>query len=349
VAVRIVDPVESARLAGLHYVTDAAPGIRRERSGGGWTYIRPDGGVIQDAATLNRIRTLAIPPAYTNVWICPDPLGHLQATGFDARGRKQYRYHPKYREVRDQTKFSRMLAFSETLPRIRVQVDHDLALPRLPRRRVLAAAVRILESTGIRIGNEEYARINHHFGLTTLHREHVAVKGAMMRFQFVGKHGKLYCCHITDRRLAKIVHRCQDLPGEELFKYVDDSGRLQPIGSADVNGYIHEIGGRHFTAKDFRTWAGTVLAVEALRKVEVPPTGRGIKSAILRAIDWVAERLNNTRAVCRKYYIHPAVLEAFEDGTLGRAVKAVRGPKHGVSGLDPFESQVAALLRRRAA
>jgi DNA topoisomerase-1 len=344
-----VDPIESARLAGLHYVTDAIPGIRRERHGDSWTYLAPGGTTIHDPTTLNRIRALAIPPAYTNVWICPDPLGHLQATGFDARGRKQYRYHPKYREVRDQTKFGRMLAFSKALPRIRVQVDHDLALPRLPRRRVLAAAVRILESTGIRIGNEEYARVNHHFGLTTLHREHVAVEGAMMRFQFVGKQGKLYRCHITDRRLAKIVHRCQELPGEELFKYVDDSGRPQAIGSTDVNGYIHEISGAHFTAKDFRTWAGTILAVEALRKVEVPPTKRGIKTALLRAIDWVAERLNNTRAVCRKYYVHPAVLAAFEQGILSRVVKAVRGPKHGVSGLDPFESEVVALLRRRAA
>jgi DNA topoisomerase-1 len=298
---------------------------------------------------VNRIRALAVPPAYTNVWVCLDPLGHLQATGFDARGRKQYRYHPRYREVRDQTKFGRMVAFSDALPGIRVQVDHDLTLPRLPRRRVLAATVRILESTGIRIGNEEYARANHHFGLTTLHREHVAVKGAMMRFQFVGKHGKLYRCHIVDRRLARIVHRCQELPGEELFKYVDDSGKLQSIHSTDVNGYIHEVAGQHFTAKDFRTWAGTILAVDALRKVDVPPTKRGIKAAILRAIDWVAERLNNTRAVCRKYYVHPAVVEAFEAGTLSQAVTAVRGPTHGASGLDPFEAEVVALLRPRAA
>jgi DNA topoisomerase-1 len=342
------DPVESARRAGLHYVTDGSPGIRRRRSGGGWTYIDPDGRIVDDPATLDRIRALAIPPAYTDVWICPDPLGHLQATGFDSRHRKQYRYHPKYREVRDETKFSRMLAFSEALPRIRRRVDADLARPGLPRARVLAAAVRILESTGIRIGNEEYARVNHSFGLTTLRDEHVEVEGATMRFQFRGKHGKLYRCHVTDRRLARIVHRCQSLPGEELFKYVDDAGKLQAIASHDVNGYLREISGQHFTAKDFRTWAGTILAVEELREMDVPSTERGIKAAIVRAIDRVAERLNNTRAVCRKYYVHPAVLDAFAAGKLREAVKAPRGPRPGGTGLDPFESEVVALLRRRA-
>jgi DNA topoisomerase-1 len=342
----VLDPVESARLAGLKYVRDTDPGIRRRRSGGGFTYTGPDGQIIHEPATIDRIRRLAVPAAYTDVWICPDPRGHIQATGFDARRRKQYRYHPKYREVRDQTKFSKMLPFSETLPRTRRRVDKDLALRGLPRPRVLAAAVRLLESTGIRIGNDEYARINHHFGLTTLRDEHVAIEGATLRFQFTGKHGKLYRCHVTDPRLATIVQRAQALPGEELFKYVDDSGVLRAIHSEDVNGYIRAISGQPFTAKDFRTWAATILAVEALRELEVPPTQRGIARAITRAIDQVSEQLNNTRTVCRKYYIHPAVLDAFADGELRDAVTSPRGPAPAVRGLDPFEEEVVALLRR---
>lgn len=239
-----------------------------------------------------------------------------------------------------------MLPFSEALPRIRKCVDADLTLRGLPRARVLAAAVRLLESTGVRVGNEEYARVNHHFGLTTLRDEHVAVEGATLRFQFTGKSGKLYRCHVTDRRLAKIVQRCQELPGQELFKYVDDSGVVRAIRSNDVNDYIRAISGEPFTAKDFRTWAATILAVEALREVDVPPTQRGIIRAITRAIDRVAEQLNNTRTVCRKYYIHPTVLDAFAAGTLRDAVRSPRGPRPGVSGLDPFEKEVVALLRR---
>jgi DNA topoisomerase I len=340
--------VEAARVAGLKYVSDTGPGIRRERDGTGWRYVDPSGHLVHDPATLERIRSLAIPPAYTDVWICPDPLGHIQATGRDARGRKQYRYHPRYREVRDETKFGRMAAFSEALPRIRRRVDSDLARRGLPRERVLSAVVRLLESTGIRIGNEEYARVNHHYGLTTLREEHVAVEGATMRFQFVGKEGKPYRCHVTDRRLARIVQHCQSLPGEELFKYVDDSGALQAIDSGDVNAYLREIGGERFTAKEFRTWAGTMLAADALRTVEVPRTERGAKSAILRAIDQVAEQLNNTRAVCRKYYVHPAVPDAFRSGILRETVVSPRGPRPGANGLDPFEAEVVSLLRRRA-
>jgi DNA topoisomerase-1 len=343
-----LDPVASARAAGLRYVSDTAPGIQRKRSGDGWTYLDPEGRVIHDRATLDRIRRLAIPPAYIDVWISPDPLGHIQATGRDARGRKQYRYHPRYRETRDETKFGRMPAFGEALPRIRARVDADLGRRGLPRQRVLAATVRLLESTGIRIGNEEYARVNHHFGLTTLREEHVAIEGATLRFQFVGKEGKLCRCHVTDRRLAKIVQRCQSLPGEELFKYIDDTGQLRTIGSGDVNAYVREISGEHFTAKDFRTWAGTMLAADVLRKVDVPTTQRGIKSAISRAIDWVAQQLNNTRTVCRKYYVHPAVLDAFASGRLRDTVKSSRGPKHGAHGLDPLEVEVVSLLRRRA-
>jgi DNA topoisomerase I len=335
-------------MAGLRYVTDSSPGIRRERNGDGWRYLGPDDRIVADTTTLDRIRSLAVPPAYTDVWICPDPLGHLQATGRDARSRKQYRYHPRYREIRDETKFGRMPAFGEALPRIRRRVDADLARRGLPRERVLAAVVQLLESTGIRIGNEEYARANHHFGLTTLRAEHVAVRGATMRFQFLGKTGKPYRCHITDRRLAKIVHRSQSLPGEELFKYVDDAGELQTIDAGDVNNYIREISGEYFTAKDFRTWAGTMLAADALRNMEVPSTQRGINSAILRAIDQVAERLNNTRAVSRKYYVHPALFDAFASGLLHATVKSPCGPKTGAPDLDPFEAEVVSLLRRRA-
>jgi DNA topoisomerase-1 len=338
--------VESARLAGLSYVHDTEPGIHRKRHRSGFIYIAPNGRVVHDPGTLDRIRHLAIPPAYTGVWICIDPCGHLQATGLDARTRKQYRYHPRYRAVRDQTKFGKMVAFGKVLARVRKQVDADLALPGLPRARVLAATVRLLESTGIRIGNEEYARINHHFGLTTLRNEHVAVKGATLRFRFMGKHGKVYSGHVTDQRLASIVHRCQELPGQELFKYVDDGGVLRTIGSTDVNAYIHAISGQPFTAKDFRTWAGTILAVEALREMEVPSSRRGTQKAIVRAIDRVAEQLNNTPTVCRKYYIHPAVLDAFAAGTLCDQVRSVRGPGRAVNGLDPFEAEVMALLRR---
>lgn len=341
-----LDPVESATLAGLRYVHDTEPGIHRRRRRRGFIYVAPNGRVVQDPGTLDRIRHLAIPPAYTGVWICIDPSGHLQATGLDARTRKQYRYHLRYRAVRDQAKFGKMVAFGKVLPRIRKQVDADLALPGLPRARVLAATVRLLESTAIRVGNEEYARINHHFGLTTLRNEHVAVEGATLRFRFTGKHGKLYSGHVTDRRLASIVQRCQDLPGQELFKYVDDGGGLRSISSTDVNEYIHAIGGQPFTAKDFRTWAATILAVEALREMEVRSTRRGIQKAIVRAIDRVAAQLNNTPAVCRKYYVHPAVLDAFAAGTLPDQVRSVRGPRGGVGGLDPFEAEVMALLRR---
>lgn len=341
-----IDPIESARIAGLRYVRDTDPGIRRTRSGDGFTYVAPDGHTIHDRATLDRIRSLAIPPAYTDVWICPDPLGHIQATGLDARGRKQYRYHAQYRQVRDATKFGKMLPFSDALPRIRRRVDADLARRGLPRSRVLAAIVRLLESTAIRIGNDEYARMNHHFGLTTLRHEHVAIQGATLRFQFVGKHGKVYRCHITDRRLAKIVQRCQELPGEKLFEYIDDWGKTRSIGSGDVNVYLHEIGGDYFTAKDFRTWAGTMLAADVLREMDRPPNERGIKRAITRAIERVAEQLNNTRAVCRKYYVHPAVPAAFASGILRDAVTSIRGPKPGVNGLDPFEVEVRELLRQ---
>ena len=309
-------PHQSAAEAGLRYVSDTSPGIRRKRSGTGYTYIGPEGKRITDEKTLERIRKLAVPPAYTDVWICPSPNGHLQATGRDARGRKQYRYHPKWREVRDETKFGRMVVFSEVLPKIRTRVDADLARPGLPREKVLATVVRLLECTNIRVGNDEYARANGSYGLTTLRDKHVEVSGGSLRFSFKGKSGKTHEVELSDRRVARIVQRCRDVPGEELFQYLDDDGTRQTIDSGDVNDYLREISGQDFTAKDFRTWAGTMLAVRALRELGPVTTVREAKSAIIKAVDQVADQLNNTRAVCRKYYIHPSVLETYLAGTM---------------------------------
>jgi len=343
------DPLESAQAAGLRYVSDTSPGIRRRGAGRGFTYLTPDGRPLRDQATLARIRSLAIPPAYTDVWICPVPNGHLQATGRDARGRKQYRYHPRWREVRDETKFGRMVAFSEALPRLRRRVDADLARPGLPKVKVLAAVVRLLECTGIRVGNEEYARSNRSFGLTTLRDHHVEISGSTMRFEFRGKSGKTHRVSLSDRRLARIVARCQAVPGAELFQYVDDEDGRVGIGSGDVNDYLREITGEDFTAKDFRTWAGTLQAVAALEELGPATTAREAKSTILRAIDQVAERLNNTRAVCRKYYVHPAVLEQYEAGTLHEALANGKGNGAAVTGLEPGEKALVRLLRDVAA
>ena len=320
-------PHQSAADAGLRYVSDTGPGIRRKRSGAGFTYVGPDGKRITDEKTLERIRKLAIPPAYTDVWICPSPTGHLQATGRDARGRKQYRYHPKWRQARDETKFGRMVAFSEVLPKIRARVEADLGRPGLPREKVLATVVRLLECTNIRVGNDEYARTNGSYGLTTLRDKHVEVSGGSLRFSFRGKSGKTHEVELSDRRLARIVRRCRDVPGEELFQYLDDDGNRQTIDSGDVNDYLREISGQEFTAKYFRTWAGTMLAVAELRALGPMATEREAKSAIVRAIDRVATQLNNTRAVCRKYYIHPTVFETYLAGTMLAALgNGARGP-----------------------
>jgi DNA topoisomerase-1 len=344
------DPAESAQAAGLRYVSDASPGIARRRSGRGFSYVAPDGRLLRDRATLTRIRSLAIPPAYTDVWICPTPNGHMQATGRDARGRKQYRYHPKWREVRDETKFGRMLAFSEALPRLRERLEQDLARPGLPREKVLATVVRLLECTGIRVGNDEYARTNRSFGLTTLRDHHVEVSGSKLRFEFRGKSGKTHRVALSDRRLARIVARCQALPGADLFQYVDDEGKRVSIGSGDVNDYLRELTGEDFTAKDFRTWTGTLQAVEALEANGPPGSEREAKAAILQAVDHVAEQLNNTRAVCRKYYVHPAVLETFQAGTLHDALRNGGAPKPAAdSGLSPEEQAVVRLLRHVSA
>ncbi|MBA3659517.1 MAG: DNA topoisomerase IB [Gemmatimonadales bacterium] len=321
------DPVEAAEAAGLTYVSDAAPGITRRRAGKGFRYIGPTGAAVRDAATLARMRSLAVPPAYTDVWISPDPRGHIQATGRDARGRKQYRYHQKWREVRDETKFGRMLAFSEALPGLRERVEADLSLPGLTRQKVLAAVVSLLESTCIRVGNDEYARSNKSFGLTTLQDRHVKFSGGNMTFSFRGKSGKKHECKVSDRRLARIVQHCQALSGEELFQYMDDAGERQTIGSGDVNGYLRDMTGQEFTAKDFRTWAGTMLAATHLRDIGTGKSVKESKSNILKAVDEVSSRLNNTRAVSRKYYVHPAILEAYAAGTLHDLLTAGNGKR----------------------
>jgi DNA topoisomerase-1 len=343
-----VETVQTAKEAGLRYVSDSVPGIRRLRSGKGFRYVGPEGRAIRDAGVLKRIRSLAIPPAYRDVWICPDANGHIQATGRDARGRKQYRYHPRWRAVRDETKFNRMLEFSGALPRIRRRVERDLALPDLPREKVLATVVRLLECTGIRVGNDEYARANGSFGLTTLRDDHVEISGSTLRFQFRGKSGKTHKVALSDPRLARIVRRCQGLPGEELFQYVDEAGQQQTIGSGDVNDYLREVSGEEFTAKDFRTWWGTILALGALRTLEAPGSEREAKSAIVRVIDQVADQLNNTRAVCRKYYVHPAVFESFSGGKLIQTLAAKAGEGNGTAGLAPEERDLIRLLTHAA-
>ena len=338
----------AAAAAGLRYVSDASPGIRRRRSGKGFSYADSQGKGVRDRSTLDRIRKLAIPPAYSDVWICPDARGHLQATGRDARGRKQYRYHARWREVRDETKFGRMVAFSEALPRIRKRVEADLSGNGLSREKVLATVVRLLECSCIRVGNEEYARNNESFGLTTLKDDHVEVSGSRIRFEFKGKGGKTHTVDVSDRRLAKIVAHCQSIPGEELFQFLDENGECQTVDSGAVNDYIRRAGDDDFTAKDFRTWAGTILAVDALRGAGAFETEREGKSNLVAAIDRVAEQLNNTRAVCRKYYVHPAVMESYLAGTLAEDVtsSASRNGK-GAGKLTVAETAVLALIRRR--
>ena len=304
------DPVASARAAGLRYAYDDKPGIRRVRRGRAFGYVDARGKPVK-SSDLKRIRSLVIPPAWTAVWICPDPQGHLQATGRDARGRKQYRYHPKWREVRDDTKYGRLIQFGRALPAIRRRTDADLRRAGLPREKVLAAVVKLLEKTFIRVGNDEYARTNRSFGLTTMRDGHVKVSGSKVKFIFRGKSGVEHDLKLDDRRLAKIVKQCRDLPGQELFQYRNERGDVVDIGSADVNGYLQEVTGEDFTSKDFRTWAGTVLAAALLRDYEAVDSEARAKKNIVSAIEQVAKRLGNTRAVCRKYYIHPALVEAY--------------------------------------
>jgi DNA topoisomerase-1 len=311
-----MEPAEAARAADLRHVNDGQPGIRRRGTGRGFSYVGPDGRPVRDRETLIRIRALAVPPAWAEVWICTTPNGHLQATGRDARGRKQYRYHPRWRTVRDETKFERMQLFGGTLPRIRDRVQEDLDLPGLPRNKVLAIIVSLLETTFIRVGNEEYARSNGSFGLTTLLNRHVQDDGPALRFRFPGKSGKNHAIRVTDRRLVRLVKRCRELPGQDLFQYLDESGEPQPITSSDVNDYLREISGQEFTAKDFRTWAGSLLAARHLAGLEPLELGVHGKSEMLQAAELVASHLGNTPSICRKCYIHPAVLEAHQDEAL---------------------------------
>jgi DNA topoisomerase-1 len=300
--------------AGLTYVTDAFAGISRRRVGTGWAYYAPNGARIRDADKRKRLNSLAIPPAWTDVWICADPDGHIQATARDGRGRKQYRYHASYREACDKSKFRRMLEFSEILPRLRERMERDLRADDLSRRQILATVIRLLDKTLIRVGNDEYARENRSFGLTTLRRRHVEVKGSSLRFSFRGKSGIDHDVAITDARLARIVQRCQDLAGTEIFQYLDAFGKRQAISSDDVNAHLREITGRDITAKDFRTWGGTMHAAVALRTMGPGATKKEIEGNILKAVDDVAGKLGNTRSVCRKYYVHPALLEAYVEG-----------------------------------
>ena len=342
------DPVESAKIAGLCYVNDdATGGIRRIGRPNRFRYVDPDGHTIADRAELQRIKALAIPPAWTDVWICPSAAGHLQATGRDARGRKQYRYHPRWREVRDEVKYGRLVAFARALPRIRTRTDADLRRGGLPREKVLAAVVELLEKTLIRVGNEEYARQNRSFGLTTMREQHATIAGSTMRFEFRGKSGVEHAVDLRDRRLARIVKACQELPGYELFQYVDENGKRQMIDSADVNTYLREISGDDFTAKDFRTWAGTVLAAKALAGMPTFASNTEAKRNIVRAIESVAKRMGNTKAVCRKCYIHPAVFDAYLDGAtvqIARA-RADRLPKKGR--LSDEEVAVVGIIEQR--
>ncbi|HEY3076744.1 MAG TPA: DNA topoisomerase IB [Burkholderiales bacterium] len=312
-------PAESARAAGLRYVSDAVAGIERRAARMGFRYLASDGAAVRDKATLARIRALAVPPAWTDVWICPREDGHLQATGRDARRRKQYRYHPRWREVRDESKYGRLVAFGRALPRIRRRVARDLARPGLPREKVLATLVRLLETTYIRIGNEEYARDNESFGLTTLRERQVRVAGAQLRFRFRGKSGVPHEIALTDRRIAQIVRRMQDLPGQELFQYVDEDGSTRAIESTDVNAYLKSVAGEEFTSKDFRTWAGTLLCARALRRLPPPQSAAAGRREVAQAIAAVARELRNTRAVCRKCYVHPAIIESYLEGRLQRA------------------------------
>jgi len=340
-----------ARTAGLRYVTDALPGIRRQSRGDSFQFVNANGRTLRDPNTLARIKSLAIPPAWTDVWICPIGDGHLQATGRDARGRKQHRYHPRWREVRDETKFNRMCAFARALPAIRRRVNRDLAKRRLTREKVLATVVRLLEQSLVRIGNHEYARHNGSFGLTTMLDRHARVSNSAVRFQFRGKGGKSHAIGINDRRIARIVKNCQDLPGQQLFQYLDENGEVRGISSTDVNAYLRDISGADFTAKDFRTWAGTVLAALALHEFKKFDSQAEAKRNILRAIERVAERLGNTMAVCRKCYIHPAIFDAYLDGTTLKTVRqrARRELIESLSDLSPEEAAVLTLLERRLA
>lgn len=340
----VIDPEEAAEEAGLRHVSDDGPGYSRKKNGDDFDYYDTEGKKITDEKRLLRIRRIAIPPAWTDVWICPAPNGHIQAVGRDARGRKQYRYHERWREVRDEAKYEKMVLFGRALPKIRKRIEKDMALPSLPREKVLATVIELLERTFIRVGNEEYAKENKSFGLTTLRNRHVDVEGTTVRFQFKGKSGVKHNKEVHDRRLAGIVRKLQDLPGQELFQYIDDEGEVRNLTSQDVNDYLKEITGDEFTAKDFRTWAGTVLASLALTSQEPFTSKKEAKSRVKTAITAVAHVLGNTPAVCRKCYIHPAVLESYLDGTLANSLK-LKTEEALLENIDDLRGEEADVLR----
>ena len=348
-AIAVADPELSAKEAGLRYVHTDGPGITRHRAGKGFFYRDASGDRITDKETLARIKSLAIPPAWTDVWICPSPNGHVQATGRDTKGRKQYRYHPRWREVRDETKYEHVLAFGRALPEIRRRVDADLRRQGLPKEKVLAAIVRLLETTLIRIGNDQYARQNRSFGLTTMRDRHVDIKGSTVTFEFNGKSGIEHEVELHDRRLARIVKKCQDIPGQELFQYYDDNGQRQAVSSDEVNAYLKEISGADFTAKDFRTWAGTKLAAEALAEFTSFDSESVAKKNVVAAIERVAARLGNTTTICRKCYVHPAVIDAYFDGDTVESIRdrADRELAENLHELPPEEAAVLMLLHDR--
>ena len=344
-----MDAPAAAKSAGLRYVSDTRPGISRQGNPGAFHFADASGERVTDEATLARIKSLVIPPAWTGVWICSQANGHLQATGRDAKGRKQYRYHTRWRHLRDEVKYERMLNFGKALPAIRRQVDTALKLHGLPREKVLATVVYLLELTMMRIGNEEYARTNKSFGLTTLRNRHVHIDGKAVEFRFRGKSGVFHAVKVEDRRLARIIRRTRDLPGQELFQYVDEHGEPHTIDSADVNDYLRQITGEDYTAKDFRTWSGTVLAALALQEFEKFDSEAQAKKNIVRAIESVAEKLGNTPSICRKCYVHPAVIDAYLEGTVLAALRTrteqeLVGELHE---LEPEEAAVLALLQQR--
>jgi len=345
--ITIEDPKQSAAAAGLRYVSDDSPGITRKSRGAGFRYYDAEDKPLTNTAELKRIRALAIPPAWKEVWICPRPNGHLQATGLDSKGRKQYRYHANWRKVRDAAKYEHVMSFARALPKIRARVDNDLQLPGLCREKVIATIVKLLELSLIRIGNDEYARENQSFGLTTMRNRHVEIAGSTLMFEFRGKSGKQHKIAVSDRRLAKIVRKCQELPGQRLFEYQDSDGKPAIICSDDVNDYLQAISGEPFSAKDFRTWAGTVLAAIALNQMEEVDSKAAAKRNVVTAVAAVSRMLGNTAAICRKCYIHPAVIMKYMNGSLARAlrVKADSEISEHLHDLKPEEAAVLALLR----
>ena len=344
------DPQLTAKAIGLRYVSDTIPGLSRQRRGKGFGYVAPDGATCRDKITLQRIQRMVLPPAWENVWICPDETGHLQATGIDAKGRKQYRYHEDWNQIRNQTKYYRLNHFAAALPAIRVRLEEDLRATGLPYHKVLALAVKVIELTCIRVGNEAYKKLYGSVGLTTLQDDHVNISGSKVQFQFKGKKGVYQDINLKSRRLANLLAKCRDIPGDELFQYYDEQGNHRPIGSGDVNGYLKEITGANFTAKDFRTWAGTVAAFRAFRETGPFSTQTEMKRNVVKAYDLVAERLGNTRTVCKKYYVHPAVVAAYETGKLQTYFDGVPEGEEDTPGfeLSPLESAVKRLIEASA-